>query len=281
MEVNEEQKCVLIDKPVGMSPLGCIEMFRKEKIESGEKKWQEMKMSYAGRLDPMACGLLLVLYGEEVKKQTDWQRKNKIYEFYIVFGFETDSYDVLGMLKKVILVDNPHNLLEKLKGMLQNVKGKKIQKYPPFSSARVNGKPLFWWTLRNRLHEIEIPCIEVNIEEIQSKDSKLFTSSHVLQIIEKRIGSLEEKSKGKFREKEIVEKWKQELEILGNEYLIPIVKMEATVSQGTYIRSICHELGSLLGVGAIALDIKRTKVDKFELCKAYKLKGFQYQLTEF
>lgn len=65
-----------INKPVGMTPLECLERFRVLRGVSAEER-----MSYAGRLDPMACGVLLLLEGErfgmggggkESKEGTDW-----------------------------------------------------------------------------------------------------------------------------------------------------------------------------------------------------------------
>lgn len=40
-----------------------------------------MKKGYAGRLDPMARGVLLLLVGDENKKKTDYEFFPKVYEF--------------------------------------------------------------------------------------------------------------------------------------------------------------------------------------------------------
>jgi len=46
-------------KNMGETPLECLERFKVE-----NPKWQGVPMTYAGRLDPMAKGLLLVLAGD-------------------------------------------------------------------------------------------------------------------------------------------------------------------------------------------------------------------------
>jgi tRNA U55 pseudouridine synthase TruB len=58
------KKIILINKKEGETPLEALEFFRKK-----NKQYQDLKMTYAGRLDPMASGLLLLLAGEETKKK--------------------------------------------------------------------------------------------------------------------------------------------------------------------------------------------------------------------
>jgi len=47
---------LLLNKKEGETPLEALQAFR-----SKNKKYKGVKMTYAGRLDPMASGLLLVL----------------------------------------------------------------------------------------------------------------------------------------------------------------------------------------------------------------------------
>lgn len=43
----------------------------------------------------------------------------------------------------------------------------------------------------------------------------------------------------------------------------PYVSMKVTCSKGTYIRSLCYDIGDNLGVGAAMTKLKRTKTSKF------------------
>ena len=43
----------------------------------------------------------------------------------------------------------------------------------------------------------------------------------------------------------------------------PYVKMKVTCSKGTYIRSLCFDIGEILGVGAAMTKLKRSKTSKF------------------
>ena len=58
------KKIILLNKKEGETPLEALEKFRLT-----NKKYKDVKMTYAGRLDPMATGLLLVLAGEETKNK--------------------------------------------------------------------------------------------------------------------------------------------------------------------------------------------------------------------
>lgn len=47
--------------------------------------------------------------------------------------------------------------------------------------------------------------------------------------------------------------------------------MEVTCSKGTYIRTLCHDIGNLLGTGGCMEELTRTKVGRFELKDSLKL----------
>ena len=84
---------IVLEKAVGETPLSCAEAYRAEHPElSG------VPLAYAGRLDPMASGKLLVLVGEECKRQTEYHNLDKEYEFSVLFGISSDTQDVLGRL---------------------------------------------------------------------------------------------------------------------------------------------------------------------------------------
>lgn len=55
------------------------------------------------------------------------------------------------------------------------------------------------------------------------------------------------------------------------EYEYPIVKIEADVSSGTYIRSLAADIGEKLGTGAYLSNLVRTRVGEYSLDKAVEL----------
>ena len=93
--INKNIKKVLkLNKKPGETPLECLNRF---KVDNPE--YEGEKMTYAGRLDPLASGVLLVLVGEECKKKEKYLGLDKEYELTILFGFSTDSHDVLGLIE--------------------------------------------------------------------------------------------------------------------------------------------------------------------------------------
>ena len=49
---------------------------------------------------------------------------------------------------------------------------------------------------------------------------------------------------------------------------LPFVEFRALCSRGTYLRSICHDLGALLGVGAHLVELRRTASGGFSIDEA-------------
>jgi len=58
-------------------------------------------------------------------------------------------------------------------------------------------------------------------------------------------------------------------------YVPPDVDVEIDCSAGTYIRSLAHDLGQVLGCGAHLADLCRTRVGSFELSEAVSLDKIQ------
>jgi tRNA pseudouridine55 synthase len=61
-------------------------------------------------------------------------------------------------------------------------------------------------------------------------------------------------------------------------YEYPLVKFRASVSSGTYIRSLVEDLGKELGAGAYMSDLRRTVVGKFSIGDAVAVKGVDANL---
>jgi len=74
---------------------------------------------------------------------------------------------------------------------------------------------------------------------------------------------------GKEVERKAREVFIHELEIL--EMNLPIVKMRVACSKGTYIRTLCADIGTKLGCGGTMKSLQRTRVGSFTLEKAVTL----------
>lgn len=78
---------------------------------------------------------------------------------------------------------------------------------------------------------------------------------------------------GKTVEREAREVTIHEIEIL--EMNLPVVKLRVACSKGTYIRTLCADIGEKLGVGGTMKSLKRTRVGQFTLEKAVTLKELE------
>jgi len=250
-----QKKFYLVNKKEGETPLESLEVFRiKNKIPL------DVPMTYAGRLDPLASGLLMILSGEECKNKEKYLNLDKEYEFSVLFGFKTDTYDILGKVLETESKPLSGEDLEKLiKKNLKYFKGQIIQKYPMYSSKTVAGKPLFIYARENT--EVEIPEREVNVKNLKYLNLKKVSLKKLLKDIEIRIN----KVKGDFRQKEILKIWGKVLsdEKMPKHFFVASFKIKAT--SGTYVRTIANDLGRKIGLPALAYTIKRTKIGKFEI----------------
>ncbi len=61
----------------------------------------------------------------------------------------------------------------------------------------------------------------------------------------------------------------KEIEILDTE--LPLVKMRIVCSKGTYIRTLCSDIGKKAGCGAAMQSLLRTRVGKFRIAEAHRL----------
>ncbi|MBI5139355.1 hypothetical protein HZA26_01970 [Candidatus Nomurabacteria bacterium] len=252
------KKIILVNKKEGGTPLMALESFRGRQIKNN-KSYKDIKITYAGRLDPMASGLLLLLAGDEVKNKEKYLKLDKEYEFEILFGFATDTYDILGKVLPIPIRANGtmsrQELEQKIKQNLKYFKGKFIQKYPLYSSKTVNGKQLFEYG-RGGV-DVILPEREVFVKNIKFLKIRTISSKKLLENIQKRI----KKVKGDFRQKEILKIWGRNLKNKKEVFFIGSFKIKC--SSGTYVRGVADSLGEKLGTGAIAYFIKRTKIGKW------------------
>ena len=243
-----KKKVLVVWKNQGQTPLEVIEHVKKALPDL-----QNEKISYAGRLDPMAEGLLLLLLGDENKKRKGYEGLKKVYETEVVFGITTDSYDGLGLVKKVSSKCAPSQ--NDMEGELEDLIGKRDQQYPPYSSKPIGGKPLYWWARNNKLSEIKIPKKEIEIYSARLLSFKTMDGKDLLGEILKRIDLV----KGNFRQDEISKHWKESL----SKGSFLVARIGISCSSGTYVRGIAHDLGQDFGCGAFALTIRRIAIGEF------------------
>jgi len=251
-----QEKVINLYKPIGPTSLQWIKEYRKH-----HPRYKNITLGYGGRLDPMAEGILLVIIGDENKKRDKYLKLPKEYEFEILFGFATDTYDALGLI-----VDHEPDGFEipptrRVEEALREFEGKIMQKFPPYSSYTIKGKTLFTWAREGRLHEIEIPSKEREIYDIKLLKTYEIDKEKLLNTIIERVS----KVTGPLRQKEIIKKWSEILGDYDTNHQFSVAKCYIACSSGTYVRGIAHELGKKLKTLALAFSIKRTKVGNYRI----------------
>lgn len=251
-------KILNIYKKAGETPLEAI-----NRLRTDNPKYQDVKITYAGRLDPLAEGVLILLAGDAVYEKEKYLKMDKEYEAEILFGFETDTYDILGLPKRNKKIENLKK--EKLVNSLKIFIGANKMSFPPYSSYKIKGKPLFQWAREGKLNEIKIPERKTTVYEIKLLGLKNISGEKLLQKIEQKINMI----KGDFRQKEILKKWQEKmlpnLSDSKNKEAFWTTKIKIKCSSGTYIRSIAHELGKNLKTSGVILSLIRTKVGEFDI----------------
>ena len=251
------EKVLKLYKNMSETPLECLERFKKDNPE-----YKEFKMTYAGRLDPMAEGELLVLVGEECKNKEAYLGLDKEYEMDVLFGLETDTFDILGLLDKDLEALLPS--LEdydiaghgaKMERFLEKIIGQHEQEYPPFSSKTIQGKQLFQIAKDGELDEHILPTKNVEIYEAELLKNYFITTQDLKGDVTKRILLV----KGDFRQEEILKRWNKVLKKAGERRFL-ISKIKVKCSGGVYMRNLAVELGKFVGAPALAFKIKRNKI---------------------
>lgn len=240
----------LIYKNLGETPHEAILRYKNDHPEH-----KDLTMTYAGRLDPMAEGVLLVLSDDLVFEKDKYLDLPKTYEFEILWGFETDTLDMLGLVQKF---ESYKVESEKIRKYLEKSLGKFEQIYPVYSSRPVNGKSLFQWAREGRISEIDIPKHEVELYEAEYLSRRTISKEDLLKDIENKVGLVQ----GDFRQKEILEKWREVLKESNKEEFV-IDKVKVVVSSGFYIRQFIHDIAESFGTEAVTFHIKRTKIGKY------------------
>ncbi|MEK7635031.1 MAG: hypothetical protein AAB446_01195 [Patescibacteria group bacterium] len=244
----------------GETPLECIQRFAKNNPELKDEK-----MTYMGRLDPLAEGVLLMASGEDVKRKEEFLGLDKEYDFISIFGFATDTYDILG---KIVRVEKLEGLSETELGKVAIVyEGEREQKYPFYSSKMISSRgsfspesPRVSSQSSARLSSENFPSKKINIHKVKFHKLDTLSSKELFGRLLMDIS----KVRGDFRQNEILILWKEIL-FKCPQNKIFLGKFSAHVSSGTYIRSLVNDMGNTLGLGATTLSIKRTRVGNYKI----------------
>jgi tRNA pseudouridine(55) synthase len=254
---------IVLEKKVGETPLECAELWRQKNPELAG-----IPLAYAGRLDPMASGKLLVLIGDECKVQDRYHGLDKEYTFEILFSTSSDSGDVLGIITEE--TSNFFATTELLTPVLNGLVGTITLPYPIFSARTVQGKPLHTWAMEGRLAEITVPTKTSVIYSLSLDSIRISSRSEVYESALAKINSLPtvtdtRKALGNdFRRPDVKASWSEFLKTGKPSDNFTIATVTCIASSGTYMRSLAEEIGRRLNTTALAFGIHRTKIGQYD-----------------
>lgn len=248
-------------KSVGATPLETVEEWRRLQPDL-----MDIPLTYAGRLDPMADGKLLVLIGDECKRQDVYSALDKEYEVEVLFGCASDTGDILGLAERAPAAAKPDE--RQIRRALRRQRGTKRLPYPAFSSKTVGGVPLFMHALQGTLDTLQIPTHNETIYQASLVSVRDVDAVSLLFDIESRIARVTydpdpRKSMGAdFRRADIRARWRDALASFAPTYRI--ARIRVTAASGTYMRSLAARLGEDLETRALAFSITRTRIGRYQ-----------------
>ncbi len=143
---------------------GVLVLFKEEGQSSAQavarvkRLFNAQKSGHGGTLDPMACGVLPIAFGEATKALPYVLNADKHYKFTLKFGAETQTDDREG---DFTLTSDKRPTEQELTDVLEGFKGK-IQQVPPaYSAIKVDGKRAY--DLAREGQEVELEAREIEI----------------------------------------------------------------------------------------------------------------------
>ncbi len=194
--------------------------------------FHEKHVGHGGTLDPMATGVLPIFLGRATRAVPFFEHADKVYEATLRLGLVTDTQDVTGRTLAASPVDITQGQLE---DALDRFRGEILQIPPMYSAIKVNGKKLY--TLARQGKEIERRPRPVMIYALE-----MLCADGQGASADKRCLSLQSD-----------------------------VALRIHCSKGTYVRTLCHDIGAALGCGGCMAALRRTRAGRYGLDKAHTM----------
>ncbi len=187
------------------------------------------KIGHTGTLDVNATGVLVCLLGNATKCQELLMKKGtKIYEAELIIGVSTDTEDATGKILNVDTIDNIDSIRNKINESIKSFIGTYDQVPPMYSAKKVAGKKLIDMVRKGVV--IDRKACKVSIDDISILDER-----HEKVTIDERA----------------IDVYKYKLRI--------------TCSKGTYIRTLCKDIGEKIGLASCMGDLIRVKNGDFNI----------------
>ena len=194
--------------------------------------FHEKRIGHGGTLDPMATGVLPVFVGRATRAVEFVMEGEKEYLAGLRLGLVTNTQDTTGE----VLEQRPVSVTRaELEDALERFRGDILQVPPMYSAIKIGGKKLYELARKGR--EVERPPRKVTIHELELLDGRRVREAAPCG------GPLEPDT------------W----------------FLRVRCSKGTYVRTLCHDIGAALGCGGCMSSLRRTMASGFTLAQAHPL----------
>jgi len=229
---------LIIDKPVGPTSTRVVGAVKRALREGGYAK---VKVGHGGTLDPLASGVLPIALGEATKLSGRMLDADKIYEFTIAFGTETDTLDLEG---SVIATSDKRPTLAEVEAALPGFIGAIEQVPPAYSALKVDGKRAYDLARAGEEVMLKSRCVVIHSLRHSRASGNPDGGGEGRKVLDPR---------------------------LGGDDVMEAVTLKARVSKGTYIRSLARDIARALDTVGHVTMLRRTKAGPFTLDGAISL----------
>jgi len=198
---------------------------------------REKRIGHTGTLDPMATGVLLLVVGKATRLAKFLSAGDKSYDAVVRLGFATDTADAQGRPLGPVS-ERPMPSRDAIDAALDAFRGTFLQQPPAFSAKKIDGQRSYKLARARRSAGSD----PVGSDPLGSDTAALPAPASVTTT---------------------------RLEILTIE--ADCVTLRLDCSAGFYVRSLAHDLGERLGLGAHLTALRRTRTGDFGLDRALPL----------
>ena len=231
---------IILDKPLGLGSTQGVSAVKRALRQGGYGK---CKVGHGGTLDPLATGVLPIAVGEATKLAGRMLDSDKVYDFTIRFGEQTDTLDAEG---KVIATSDVRPTREALAAVLPRFTGTIDQVPPAYSALKVDGERAY--DLARAGEEVVLATRAVTIHSLTAAPAQ--AGAPECDATGSPSNAAAPASAGATMES---------------------ATLTAHVSKGTYIRSLARDIALALGTVGYVTMLRRTKAGPFDLSQAISL----------
>lgn len=187
------------------------------------------RVGHAGTLDPLATGLLIILVGKQyTRRQTEFLHLDKTYQVTAELGVATTTYDSTGTVTKTV----PWRMVS---GITLTKMHATLTK---FKGDIFQTVPAY--------SAVKVAGKKLYERAVAGTVDKVVLPTKQVQIRQLNITNLT-----------VNQTTKQVL-----------VSLTVQCSSGTYIRSLVHDFGKELGIGATVVQLRRTKIGEIPVSRS-------------